>query len=218
MGKMGSICRFSRAMPASIWARCSQVLATWLLLALGAHTKGSDNDTCRAVFPSIWVSLAPPNTVKQGKTQNDKSTLFYQPTGGVFWKKGICQNLGGQPGKQELRTKNVPIGPNMCLVEVQCAHETPRRRHPNSVRDKFLHRGYCTSGTRIWGRILPNEFWTPEFWTPVLGSNCFILFFPAKEACPKIHPPEIHLPKFTFQNSTQKSGQKNHIAPLQGRC
>ena len=32
MGKMGSICHFSRALPASIWGRCSQVLvftSTW---------------------------------------------------------------------------------------------------------------------------------------------------------------------------------------------
>ena len=41
--------------------------------------------------------------------------------------------------------------------------------------------------------------------------------FPAKEAPWKIHPREIHLPKFTFQNSTQKSDQKIHIAHLQGR-
>ena len=42
------------------------------------------------------------------------------------------------------------------------------------------------------------------------------LVFPAKEAPRKIHPQEIHLSKFTFQNSNQKSGQKIHIAPLQG--
>ena len=85
-----------------------------------------------------------------------------------------------------------------------------------SVRDKFLH-GCCTSGTRIWGRILRNEFWTPEFWTRILGSNFLILVFPAKEAPLKIHPPEIHLPKFTFRNSTQKYAKNIHIAPLQGR-
>ena len=66
------------------------------------------------------------------------------------------------------------------------------------------------------GRILGNEFWTPEFWTRILGSNFLILAFPSKVAPCKIHPREIHLPKFTFQNSTRKSGQKNHIAPLQG--
>ena len=31
-----------------------------------------------------------------------------------------------------------------------------------------------------------------------------------------MHPREIHLPKFTLQNATQNSGQKIHIAPLQG--
>ena len=84
------------------------------------------------------------------------------------------------------------------------------------IRDKFLHRGFCTSGTRIRARILGNEFWAPEFWTRIPGSNFLSLFFPAKEAPRKIHPQEIHLSKFTFQNSTQKSGQKIHIAPLQG--
>ena len=85
------------------------------------------------------------------------------------------------------------------------------------VKAKLMHRGFCTSETRILGRILGNEFWTPEFWTRILGSNFFILVFPAKEAPRKIHPQEIRLPKFTFQNSTQKSCQKTHIAPLQGR-
>ena len=46
MGKMGSICRFYCALPASIWGHCSQVL---VLLAFGArthtHTKGCDNGT-----------------------------------------------------------------------------------------------------------------------------------------------------------------------------
>ena len=87
---------------------------------------------------------------------------------------------------------------------------------PQILRDKFLHRGFCTSETRIWSRILGNEFWAPEFWTRIPGSNFLSLFFPAKEAPRKIHPQEIHLSKFTFQNSTQKSGQKIHIAPLQG--
>ena len=42
---------------------------------------------------------------------------------------------------------------------------------------------------RIQGRILGNEFWTPEFWTRILGSNFLTLFFPAKEEAPrKIHP------------------------------
>ena len=77
------------------------------------------------------------------------------------------------------------------------------------IRDKFLHRGFCASGTRIWGRILGNKFLTPEFWTRIHGS---FFFFPEKEAPRDIHPWEIHLPKFTFQNSTQKSGQKIHIA------
>ena len=64
------------------------------------------------------------------------------------------------------------------------------------LRDKFLHRGFCTSENRIWARILGNEFWAPEFWTRIPGSNFLSLLFPAKEAPRKIHPQEIHLSKF----------------------
>ena len=51
-------------------------LKSEFLLAFGAHKKGCDNDTFRAVFLGI---LRPPNAAKKGKTQNDKSTLFYPP-------------------------------------------------------------------------------------------------------------------------------------------
>ena len=40
-----------------------------------------------------------------------------------------------------------------------------------NLRDKSLHRGFCTSETRIWARILLNEFRTSEFRTRILGSN-----------------------------------------------
>ena len=52
MGKMGLICHFSRVLPASTLGDYSQVL---VLLALGAHKKGCDNDTFHAVFPSCWI-------------------------------------------------------------------------------------------------------------------------------------------------------------------
>ena len=68
MGKRGSICCFDRALPASIWAHCSQILA---FTSSGGAQKGRDNDSFRAVFPSVW-----PNTAKQGKMHNDKLTLF----------------------------------------------------------------------------------------------------------------------------------------------
>ena len=64
------------------------------------------------------------------------------------------------------------------------------------------------SGKRILGaRILDPNSWV-EFFEPVFSSK--------KSPPRKIHPQEIHLSKFTFQNSTQKSGHKIHIAPLQG--
>ena len=60
---------------------------------------------------------------------------------------------------------------------------------------------FCASGTRIWARILGNEFWAPEFWTRIPGSDFLTLFFPAKEpplknSPSRNSPPKIHLPKF----------------------
>ena len=60
------------------------------------------------------------------------------------------------------------------------------------------------------------EFWETNFGRPNFGPEFrgrifWLCFSPAKEA-----PSKIHLQKFTFQNSTQTSGQKIHIAPLQG--
>ena len=85
MGEMGSICHFARALPASLWGHCSQVLvfaSIW-----GAHKKGCDSDTFRAVFPSIWVCWDPPSTAKQGKTQMTNRPCFTLPQGSIwlFW-------------------------------------------------------------------------------------------------------------------------------------
>ena len=52
---------------------------SFLLASFGAHTKGGDNDTVRAVFSQHLGILWPPTTAKQGNTENDKSTLFYPP-------------------------------------------------------------------------------------------------------------------------------------------
>ena len=91
----------------------------------------------------------------------------------------------------------------------------PGPRGCNFVRDKFLHRGFCTSETRIWARILPNEFWTPEF-RPNSWVEFFGPIFSRKRGPLQNSPSRNSPPKFTFQSSTQKSGQKIHIAPLQG--
>ena len=64
-----------------------------------------------------------------------------------------------------------------------------------------------------------NEFWAPEFWTRIRGSNFFFLalFFsgkrgPLKNSPSRNSPPKIHLQKFN-----PEIGQKKfHIAPLQG--
>ena len=65
------------------------------------------------------------------------------------------------------------------------------------------------------------EFYEMNFGRPNLDPNSWVdflvpFFCPAKEA-PQNSAPQIHLPKFTFQNSTQKSSKSIHIAPLQGR-
>ena len=53
MGKMGSICHFSRVLPASIWGHCSQVL---VFASTSGTQKRCDNEIFHAVFPSIWTS------------------------------------------------------------------------------------------------------------------------------------------------------------------
>ena len=76
MGKMGSICHFPCALPTSIWWHCSQVLvftSTWGI------QKGVWQWHFSYCFSQHLVILGPPNTAKQRKTQNDKSTLFYPP-------------------------------------------------------------------------------------------------------------------------------------------
>ena len=77
------------------------------------------------------------------------------------------------------------------------------------VRETFLHRGILhlsnpNLGPNCGKQILV-KLWMPEYWTWIFGSNVFA-FFPAKGATRKIHPQEVHLPKVTLRNSTQKSG------------
>ena len=79
------------------------------------------------------------------------------------------------------------------------------------VRGTFPQRRFCTSWTRIEGRILGCKYLSSEFW----GRIQFLSFFPIKRAPSKIHPGEIHRQKFTSKKSTQNSGWKIHIALLQ---
>ena len=79
MGKMGSICHFPRALPASIWGHCSQVL---VFTSIWGTQKGVWQWHFSCCLSQHLGILGPPNTAKQGETQNDKSTLFCPPTGG----------------------------------------------------------------------------------------------------------------------------------------
>ena len=74
MGKMGSICHFPRALPARIWAHCSQVLVFTSIW--GTHKKGCDNNNFRAVFPSIWASLDPQTLQNKGKRKMTNRPFF----------------------------------------------------------------------------------------------------------------------------------------------
>ena len=60
------------------------------------------------------------------------------------------------------------------------------------------------------------RIFAPRIWGRILGSNFWALCFPIKRALSKIHPQEIHRPKFTSKNSPQNSGRKIHIALPQG--
>ena len=82
MGKIGSICHFPRALPASIWGHCSQVL---VFTSIWGTQKGVWQWRFSCYFSQHLGSLKPPSTAKQGKTENDKSTLFYPPTSLIFF-------------------------------------------------------------------------------------------------------------------------------------
>ena len=75
--KGGRFVVFPRALSACIWG--DTALKSYFLLAFGVRKKGFENDTFHAVFPQHLGILGPPNTVKERKTQNDKSTLLYPP-------------------------------------------------------------------------------------------------------------------------------------------
>ena len=137
---MGSICHFSRALPASIGEHCSQVLifnSIW-----GARKKGCPNHTFRAVLSRhLDILGTPQHTTKQGKTQNDKSTLFYPPP------PPPGTPLPPQPfphQKQGEKSKKAPL--NRPLLH-QEELETCLRKHLEEE---------CP-GPRVDGGILPNQ-------------------------------------------------------------
>ena len=45
----------------------------------------------------------------------------------------------------------------------------PVNEHQQNFRDEFLHRGFRSSETRIWGRILETYFGRPYFGPEFLG-------------------------------------------------
>ena len=71
---MGSICHFSRALPANIWGLCSKILAFTSIW--GTQHFGSDNDFFRAVFPSIWEFWNTQTLQSKGKRKMTKDPVL----------------------------------------------------------------------------------------------------------------------------------------------
>ena len=88
------LCHSPRAWPASIWGHCTQVL---VFTSIWSTRKGVWEWHFSCCFSQHLDILGPPNAAKQGKTQNDKSTLFYPPTISTPLKSGLkmgfCQCL-----------------------------------------------------------------------------------------------------------------------------
>ena len=95
-----------------IWAKWGPVLCllafgdsaltSKFLLALGAHKKGCDNDTFRAIFPSIWVSWDTQILQNKGKRKMTNRPCFTRPQ-----PCGIQEGRGRWAGrkKKEKRTR-----------------------------------------------------------------------------------------------------------------
>ena len=77
MGKEGPICHIARALPASIWGHCSQILVFTSIW--DPHWKGCVDDLFRAVFPSIWVSWNRQTLQKKGKRRMTTWPVFLPP-------------------------------------------------------------------------------------------------------------------------------------------
>ena len=78
MGKMGSICQDPRALPASIWGHCSQVLVFTSIW--GAHKKGCDDDIFVLLFLASGYFGTPKHCRTREKTKWQISTLLYPPS------------------------------------------------------------------------------------------------------------------------------------------
>ena len=93
-GQMGSICHFSRALPASIWEHCSQILVFTSIWG----TQKCDNDIFRAVFPSIELSCNPQTLQNNGKRKMTNRPCITPPQVSlpllrVFWQATIQLQL-----------------------------------------------------------------------------------------------------------------------------
>ena len=74
--KMGSFSHFSRALPASIWGCCSQVL---VLTSIWGTQNGVWQRHVRAVFPSISVSWDPQTLQNKGNAKWQIDPVLHPP-------------------------------------------------------------------------------------------------------------------------------------------
>ena len=146
MGKMGSICHFPCAFPASIWGRCSQVLVFTSMWGTQKRVWQWHFSCC---FSQHLGILGLPNTAKQGKTQNDKSTLFYPPHIPLFPESPLVTLWS----KTDRKTMTPYHQRSHALKMVSCCSNRfqERRRHVNI---NLFGRSLLRSGVKDVSNIL----------------------------------------------------------------
>ena len=77
MGKIGSICHFSRALPASIWGHCSQVLVSTSIWDTQKGVWRRHLSCCFSQHLGIWD---PQTLQNKGKNKMTNRPCFYPPT------------------------------------------------------------------------------------------------------------------------------------------
>ena len=129
------------------------VLKSKFLLALGAHKKRCDSDTFRAVCPS-----------KQGKTQTDKSTLFYPLISrGIISTSDFQSEVGevfGEIGCELPAKFGRRFSSFFCWEDCQ-KHFPPKLHrkfhHQTSLRGSGLQRALELKGTNSMRQTEPNS-------------------------------------------------------------
>ena len=155
---------------------------------------GSDFGKLLARWRST-VTLVSNNHSRRGRSRGRKLWLGWQSLRDHQWWRNVLPLQGIANWSEDYKP--------LC-------HET------KTLRDKSLHMGILrlrnpNSGPNSGKRILDARILDPNSWV-----EFFDTVFSSKEAPRRIHGSRNSPPKFTLQNSTQKSDEKNLIAPLPG--